>query len=96
MNPLAAITAFLHAATAALKVLPWLVAWKSSRDLERLTLKIICHEAANTVADRRLADELRVFLPARRRLNDALLAALPESVSGNRDSNVARAIPVPD
>lgn len=96
MTFIAAITAFLHASTAALKVMPWLAAWKSSRDLERLTLKIIRHEAANTPADRRFADELRVFLPARRRLNDALLAALPEGVSGNRDSNVTRAIPVPD
>ena len=96
MNPLAVITALLQSATAALKVLPLLAAWKSSRDLERITLKIIRHEAANTPADRRAADELRVFLPARRRLNDALLAALPEGVSGNRDSNVTRAIPVPD
>ena len=96
MSPLASITAFFQAATAALKSLPWFLAWKSSRDLERMKLKIIDHEAANTATDRRRADTLRVLLKERERLHDALLAALPEGASGNGDTHITRAIQVPD
>jgi hypothetical protein len=92
----AAIAALFQAATAALRVIPWLAAWLSSRDLERITQRILKHEARNTPLDRRLADELRVHLPIRRRLNDALLAALPGDPGGDRDRHVTRAIPVPD
>ena len=83
MNPLTVLTAFFQAATAALKSLPWFLAWKVAKDLEHTKLAIIDHEAENTVAGKRRADVLRVLLKERERLNDALLAALPETASGN-------------
>lgn len=96
MSPLASITAFFQAATAAMKALPWFLAWKSSRDLERMKLKIIDHEAANTATDRRRADTLRMLLKERERLHDSLLAALPGDPGRDGDPDITRAIPVPD
>mgnify|MGYP007071569415 CR=1 FL=1 len=83
MNPLTVLTAFFQAATAALKALPWFLAWKVAKDLEQTKIAIIDHEAENTVVDRRRADVLRVLLKERERLNDALLSALPQNSSGN-------------
>ena len=75
---------------------PIMAAQASAKELRQIKLDIIRHEAANTPADKRLADTLRVFLPEAERLNDALLAALPQSASGNGDPHIVRAIPVPD
>lgn len=96
MSLTASIAAAFQAIAAAFSAVPWLAAWMANRDLERLKRRIIHHESCNTVPDKRLADELRLFLPTRQRLNDALLAALPENPRRNSDSNIPRAIPVAD
>ena len=85
---------FLAALTAALRAFPLWLAWKVTREIERLTKQIIAHEAANTPADARLADELRISLAYQRRLHDALCPAVPALASRDGGANVTRAIPV--
>lgn len=67
----------------ALRALPIGLAWRINREIESLTHQILKHEALNTVADRRHADELRLKLAYRRRLHDALLPALHRPESGH-------------
>lgn len=85
---------FLAALTAALRAFPLWLAWQVTREIERLTKQILAHEAANTPADARIADELRINLAYRRRLHDALCPAVPAPQGRDGGPNVTRAIPV--
>lgn len=96
MSVTASIAAAFQAIAAAFNAVPWLAAWMANRDLERLKRRILHHESRNTPTDKRLADELRLFLPTRQRLHDALLTSLPGDSGRDRDSNITRAIPVAD
>lgn len=96
MNPLAAITAFLNAATAALKAFPVWLAWHITKDCEQISKDIILNENRNTPTGRRDADELRISLAYRRRLHDALCPADAAPKSGDGSPDSTRAVPVPD
>lgn len=74
-----ALTALLHALTAALRAFPVWLAWRVTAEVESITQNIIDHESRNTPLDKRLADELRISLAYRRRLHDSLLATVPEA-----------------
>lgn len=84
----------LAALTAALRAFPLWLAWEVTKYIDRLTKQIIAHEAANTPADARIADELRISLAYCRRLHDALCPPVPTVEGRYGGSNVTRAIPV--
>ena len=86
----------LAALTAALRAFPLWLAWEVTKHIERLTKKIIFHEAKNTSTDARIADELRISLAYCRRLHDALCPPVPAPEGGNSGANVTRAVPVAD
>lgn len=96
MSPLSAITAFFQAATQALKAFPLWLAWHLTKEMEALTLEILRYEDIANPAGKRHADELRISLAYRRRLHAALFPGGIASEGGNGDSNITRAIPVPD
>jgi hypothetical protein len=83
----ASILEFLRAATAAMKALPMLLAWKVNSEVEAITQQIIKHEALNTPTDSRIADELRIALLYRRRLHDVILANQNPTGSRNPGPN---------
>lgn len=83
----ATLTALFRAAQAFFLAFPTALAWRINSEIEGIASDIIRHEKANTPADRIAADELRVRLAYRRRLHDALLAALPPPKSGGNGAN---------
>lgn len=86
----------LSALVAALRAFPLWLAWQVTREVESLTKQIIAHEAANTPADTRIADELRIALAYRRRLHAALCPFDLAPQSRDSGANVTRAVPVAD
>jgi hypothetical protein len=87
MKTLLAITAFLNAGTAAMRVFPMWLAWRVTGEIESLTERILKHEVLNTASDRRLADELRLALLYRKRLHDSLLATAAAVERGDKANN---------
>lgn len=87
MTVLASITALLQALTAALRAFPLMLAWRVNSECETITERIIKHEAANTVTDKRLADELRTALAYRRRLHDLVCPPVSQDPGGNKSAD---------
>lgn len=81
---ISSLSAFLLAATAALKAFPLWLAWRVNGEVEDLAEQILQYESRNSVDDRRRADELRIKLAYRRKLHDTLLTAVAETSKGDR------------
>ena len=74
MNFIASVTAFLSAATYALRAFPLWLVWRQSRQIESLQDELIELEAAANPADRARLDRVRVKYKEARKQHEALLA----------------------
>lgn len=95
MTLLAALTAALEAAAAALRAFPLWMQWRITGECESLSKQILAHEAAATPHDRAAADELRIAYAYRRQLHAALQSRHTGDPSGHTNPNPPRAVSRP-
>jgi hypothetical protein len=95
MTILAAIAAFLNAATAALRAFPLWLAWRQSEQLEALTDEIIVLEARARPDERPRLDRLRVKIANARKQHEALLAVIAASESRDKGRDDPRDVHPP-